>query len=119
MVRVYDIRHLKDGTELIKDPLHLKSKQIKALEKQKLEVALDTEYLTQAELSVVYGLGERTGIPVVQRSYNIERCSYNGMVNYNDGEYIGDIHGFQSLLDTIFEGLLIGTQEEIEQQSLI
>lgn len=119
MVRVYDIHHIKNGTELIKDPLHLKSKHLKELEKRRNQVAFDTEFLTQAELAIVYSMGEKTGIPVVQRSYNIEKCSYTGMFHYNDGEYIGSMQGFQQLLDSIFEGLLISSQEEINQHALI
>ena len=62
MVRVYDIHHIKNGTELIKDPLHLKSKHLKELEKRRNQVAFDTEFLTQAELAIVYSMGEKTGI---------------------------------------------------------
>lgn len=119
MVRVYDIRHIKDGTELIKDPLHLKSAQIKSLEQRRNEVALDTEYMTQAEAAIVYSLGERTGIPVVQRSYDVDRCPYEGVINYNDGEYVGGRLGLHTLLSTLFEKVFSGTQEEIDQLALM
>lgn len=119
MVRVYDIKHIKDGTKLIKDPLHLKSTQIKALEQRRNEVALDTEYMTQAEVAIVYALGERTGIPVVQRSYDVNRCSYEGVINYNDGEYVGGRLGLHTLLSNLFEKVFNGTQDEIDQLALL
>lgn len=119
MVRVYDIHHIRDGTELIKDPLHLTSAQLKGLEQRKNQVALDTEFISQAEAAVVYSLGEKTGILVVQRSYDVKDCPYDGIFNYNDGAYIGDKYGFHKLLNNLFERIFNGTQEQIDQETLI
>ena len=51
MVRVYDIHHIRDGTELIKDPLHLTSAQLKDLERRKDQVALDQEFIQNCSIT--------------------------------------------------------------------
>lgn len=119
MVRVYDRQHIKDGTEWIKDPLHLTSKQLNNLEAKRTRVVFDTSYMEPQELSAVYTLAEQTGIPVVQRTYTIRECEFTGQFNFNDGQYIGSKSGFQHLLDTLFEHIFGSSQEVIDQYALI
>lgn len=119
MVRVYDRHHIKEGMEWIKDPLHLTTEKLKELSLRKSQVVFDTCFLSPDELAIVYSLGEKTGIPVVQREYTIRNCPFNGTFNYNDGEYIGDKKGFQVLLDNLFESIAYKSQEEINARSLM
>lgn len=119
MVRVYDRQHIKEGTKLIKDPLHLTSEQLNALEAERSHVVLDTAFLEPTELASVYTLGEQTGIPVVQRDYTIRECKFNGIFNFNDGQYIGGKRGFQHILDALFEQVFNASQEVIDAYALI
>ena len=119
MVRVYSKQHIGEGIEWIKDPLHLSSSKLEELASRRHQVVFDTVGLKPDQLSRVYQLGEKTGIPVVQREYTIKGCTFTGIFNYNDCQYIGDAEGFQQVLTELFNSIIDSSQDVIDQKSLL
>lgn len=119
MVRVYDIHHVNPGIRLIENPHMLTSQELEQLKDNKNQVMLDPIWLEPDELAVVYRVGENTGIPVVQREYGIRECPFDGMFNFNDGQYIGKKAGFSDILDELFERIILADQATIDVIALM
>lgn len=106
--------------ERILEPHKLSSVELDNLKERRNTVILDPVFLDMEDVATVYRIGEETGLSVLQREYDITTCPFDGMFNFNDGEYIGDKEGLSKKLMALFESFAYtGNQEEIDAHALL